>query len=42
MKAFLQKLRRFTNRDQREAELREELEFHLSEESQDRRRTWAV
>jgi putative ABC transport system permease protein len=37
MNAFLQKLRRFAQRDRRDAELREELEFHLSEEEHDRR-----
>lgn len=37
MNAFLRKLRWFVQRDRREAELHEELEFHLIEETQDRK-----
>src|SRR5688572_7196057 len=37
MGTFLRKLRWFVQRDRREAELRDELEFHLSEEAEERR-----
>jgi predicted permease len=37
MNAFFRKLQWFAHRDRREAEVREELEFHLTEEAEDRR-----
>jgi putative ABC transport system permease protein len=37
MNAFFRKLQWFTHRDRREAEVRDELEFHLAEEAEDRR-----
>lgn len=37
MNAFFRKLQWFTHRDRREAEVREELEFHLAEEAEERR-----
>jgi hypothetical protein len=37
MNAFFRKLRWFAHRDRREAEVREELEFHLTEDAEDRR-----
>ena len=36
MSAFLRKLRWLTERDRKEAELREELQFHLEEEAEQR------
>jgi predicted permease len=39
MKAFFRKLRWFAHRNRREAEVREELEFHLTEETEERRAT---
>src|SRR5438309_5427408 len=36
MSAFFRKLRWLTQRDRKEAELREELQFHLEEEAQQR------
>lgn len=37
MRGFFRKLQWFAQRDQREAELNEELEFHLTEETEDRK-----
>ena len=37
MNAFLRKLHWFTRRRRKEAELQEELEFHLEEETEERR-----
>ena len=37
MNALFRKLRRFAQRDRRDAEVREELEFHLAEEAEDRK-----
>ena len=37
MRAFLRKLRWLTQRDRKEAELRDELQFHLEEEAEERR-----
>ena len=42
MNAFFRKLQWFAHRDRREAEVREELEFHLAEEAEDRKSEWAV
>jgi hypothetical protein len=38
MNPFFRKFQWFTHRDRREAEVRDELGFHLAEEAEDRRR----